>query len=74
MIAGAVFGLIILGITPEKAGVMRVPGGGRLLSGAALRMIIHSVPVLLGNVKFPVKIAPGSRAMTLPGCALLSAD
>ncbi len=48
---------------------MRVPAGGRLLSGAAERTMIQPVPALAGRGKGPVKVAPGCRVTTSPGWA-----
>src|SRR5947209_8685034 len=36
---------------------MRVPGGGRVLSAALVRTMIHPVPLLLGSVDGPESIA-----------------
>src|SRR5262249_15421996 len=70
---GLLFGLISLGIAAAWSGVARVPGAGRLLSGAADRTVIKPSPSFLGSVKLPTNVALGSMATTSPGCALLSA-
>src|SRR5712691_6008563 len=44
----------ILGSSGAAAGVIRVPGGGRVLSGVLVRTMIQPVPVLLGRVNGPV--------------------
>jgi hypothetical protein len=56
-------------MTLANAGVILVPGVGRLLSGEAERITIQSVPGFTGRVKLPVKVAPAWRAKTSPGCA-----
>src|SRR5438067_10655191 len=52
---------------------MRVPAGGRLLSGADVRMMIQLLPLFAGNVNDPVNVAPACRRSVSPGRALLRA-
>ena len=73
MMAGALFGLITLGINAASVGPTLVPGAGRLLSGVAVRTVIHPSPSFFGRVKLPVKVADGSMETTSPGLALFRA-
>jgi len=54
---------------------MRVPSGGRALSGAVVRTMIQCAlsQELAGKVNFPVKVAPACKATVSPHLALLSA-
>src|SRR5437773_3510946 len=61
------------GMTAAYEGLTRVPGGGRLLSGALVRTVIQPTPALLGSVNGPVNVAPACSVITSPGCAALSA-
>ncbi len=63
MIAGLVLELTIFGSTPAYAGVMRVPYGGRLLSGADVRIVIQPLPDFAGSVNGPVKTAPACKVI-----------
>src|SRR5258705_2931044 len=60
-------------MTAANEGLTRVPGGGRLLSGALVRTVIQPTPALLGSVNGPRKVAPACSVITSPGCAALSA-
>src|SRR2546425_12304828 len=62
-----------LGMTAAYAGVARVPGGGRLLSGALVRTVIQPAPALVGRVNGPWNVAPAGRVITSPGWAASSA-
>jgi hypothetical protein len=42
--------------------VIRVPYGGRLLSGADVRTVIQLAPLLAGSVNDPVNVAPACVA------------
>src|SRR2546427_9032724 len=63
----------ILGRTGPYDGLIRAPGGGRLLSGALVRTVIHPDPGLSGSTNGPVNVAPASSVITSPGRALWSA-
>src|SRR5207247_9549969 len=52
---------------------MRVPGGGRVLSAALVRTMIHPVPLLVGSVNGPENVAPAGRVMTSPPTAAFRA-
>jgi hypothetical protein len=62
-------------LTPAEQGVIRVPSGGRLLSGALVRMMIQCAlsQALAGRVNFPLKVAPACKLMVSPQFALFSA-
>src|SRR5882724_8673475 len=61
------------GMTAAYEGLTRVPGGGRLLSGALVRTVIQPTPALLGSVNGPWKVAPACSVIISPGCAASSA-
>src|SRR5882672_555289 len=61
--------------TPAKHGVMRVPSGGRLESGAEVRMMIQcwSSQLFPGKVQAPVNVLPAFRLIVSPQADELSA-
>src|SRR5947208_2585394 len=60
-------------MTSANAGSTRVPAGGRLPSGALVRITIQSAPGLLGSVNGPTNVAPASSVITSPGRAVFKA-
>ena len=65
--------MTILGMTDEYEGEIRLPCGGRLLSGAEVRITIHPLPLFGFRVKFPLYVAPAAKVIVSPSCALSSA-
>src|SRR5437870_1512706 len=61
------------GIRGAYEGSIRLPGGGRALSGVLVRTMIHPVPAFAGSVNGPVYVAPAWSVITSPGLAALSA-
>src|SRR4051812_17339592 len=49
---------------------MRAEGPGIAESGADDRMVIYVAPLLTGSTKLPENVAPASRRIVSPGCAL----
>ena len=71
--AAALFGDMMRANAAAVAGVTRSASPGSVASGRSLRTVIMVSPVFTGSVKLPVKVAPGARRISSPGCAASSA-
>src|SRR4030095_1693503 len=59
-----------LGISGAWAGETLVPGAGNGLSGVLVLIVTQPVPVFLGNMNGPLKVAPASSRIVSPSCAI----